>query len=233
MARKLSLNDSGKFVGGSNEYFSLADDGDCATVRLLYDDPNGEDLDLYLVHQVEIGGKKRYVACNALDDEGNLCPNNCPLCKAGNYRGERLLLQLYNIDEDKVQIWDRGKSFVTKIASLIRRYSPLCAQPFDVERSGKKGDKNTTYDLFNHDVDGMKLEDLPEKQELLGSLIIEATAEEMYDMLDGKYKLPDSGNSSSSGNERRRERSSERSSNRGNRGNRGGRSSRNSEEDNF
>ena len=79
----------------------------------------------------------------------------------------------------------------------------------------------------------MKLEDLPEKQELLGSLIIEATADEMYDMLDGKYKLPDSGNSSSSGNERRRERSSERSSNRGNRGNRGGRSSRNSEEDNF
>ena len=44
MARKLSLNDSGKFVGGSNEYFSLVDDGDCATVRLLYDDPNGEDL---------------------------------------------------------------------------------------------------------------------------------------------------------------------------------------------
>ena len=79
----------------------------------------------------------------------------------------------------------------------------------------------------------MKLEDLPEKQELLGSLIIEATADEMYDMLDGKYKLPDSGSSSSSGNERRRERSSERSTNRGNRGNRGGRSSRNSEEDNF
>ena len=57
---KININQSGKYSGGEGaEFFSLKDDGDTARVRLLYDQEDGSDLDYFLVHQVEINGKKR------------------------------------------------------------------------------------------------------------------------------------------------------------------------------
>ena len=78
---RMSMNNSGKFASqGNNDFFFLTDDGDVASVRMLYDQPDGSDMDYYLVHEVEIDGKKRYVACNALSEDGNsLHTENCPL----------------------------------------------------------------------------------------------------------------------------------------------------------
>lgn len=204
---RMSMNNSGKFATqGNNDFFFLADDGDVASVRMLYDQPDGSDMDYYLVHEVEIDGKKRYVACNALSDDGNsLHTDNCPLCQAGYKRLEKLFIQLYIPEEDAVKTWDRGRNFVQKIQTYINRYGSLVNYPIEIERKGKAGDSNTTYELFVMENDGMTLEDFPEKQELLGTFILDVTAEDMEAMVDGTYTIEaqaDSGNSNSNRRQR-------------------------------
>lgn len=191
MAR-ISLQDSGKFSGnGNGGFFSLADDGDIAKVRFLYEEEDGSDVDYYVVHEVEIDGKKRYVNCLAIDDEGHVNKEDCPLCREGYKMQEKLFLQLYNVDKGELQVWERGKNFVKKILSYINRYGSLIAQEFEIERKGKKGDTGTTYELFACKEDGMTVADFEhEKQELLGSLILDCTIDDMYDILDGVYKIP-------------------------------------------
>lgn len=188
---RMSMNNSGKFASQSNnDFFFLADDGDVASVRMLYDQPDGSDMDYYLVHEVEIDGKKRYVACNALSEDGNsLHTDDCPLCKAGYKRLEKLFIQMYVPDEDTVKTWDRGRNFVQKIQTYINRYGSLVNYPIEIERKGKAGDSNTTYELFVMENDGQTLEDFPEKQELLGTFILEVSGEEMEQMIDGTYTI--------------------------------------------
>ena len=187
---KISINKSGQYQQNSNsEFFTLKDDGDSARVRFLYSDPNGEDIDYFLVHEVEIDGKRRYVSCNAIDEEGRMHTEDCPLCKSGNKPKEKLFLQLYDEDDQKLKIWERGKNFVAKIITYLNRYGALVEQPFDIERRGKKGDTNTTYELFALAKDGKHLEDFPEKQQLEGTYILKVSKQEMYDIVDGVYSV--------------------------------------------
>lgn len=191
---RINLSDAGKYTQSGSEYFVLADDGDTARVRLLYDDPTGADFDFYLVHEVDIGGKKRYVSCNAVDEEGRLHPDDCPLCKAGNRPKEKLFIQLYDEDAGVVKLWERGKNFVPKIVSYLNRYGSLVSQAFDIERRGKKGDTNTSYELYALERDNKTLEDFPEKQQLEGGFIIKASVQDMHDMVDGIYQIEQVGN---------------------------------------
>lgn len=208
MARRLNLGNAGNYSnGGGTEFFRLEDDGDVAKVRLLYAEPDGSDLDYYLVHQVEIGGKKRYVSCLAVQDDDTIDTHKCPLCQAGNPRQEKLFLQLYNEDEDKLQLWERGRNFIPKVQSLINRYKCLVAQPIEVERNGKKNSQSTTYSFYPSSSDGKTLDDFPEKQDLTEKFIIDASESDMNDILNGSYRLPgDSSNQSTERRERRSER---------------------------
>lgn len=189
MAR-INIKNAGKYTNnGGSEYFTLKDDGDTARVRFLYDDPDANDIDFFLVHPVEIDGKRRYVACNAVDDEGRMHREDCPLCQSGNRPQEKLFLQLYDEDEEKLKIWERGKNFIPKIVSFINRYGSLVNQAFDIERHGKKGDTQTTYELYACKDDGAQISDFPEKQELEGTLIVKATKAQMEDILDGTFTV--------------------------------------------
>ncbi len=199
---KISIQNAGKYSQSANDFFSLENDGDVKKVRFLYQEPDGSDMDYYLVHEVEIDGKKRYVACKAVDDNGELHPEDCPLCQAGYRRVEKLFLQLYVEDEDKVKTWDRGRNFVPKIMTYINRYGSLVAQPIEIERRGEKGSTSTTYELFPLDKDNKTVEDFPEKQELLGSFILDLTEDELYQVIDGTYVVP--GTESSNNNVSRR-----------------------------
>ena len=144
---RMSMNNSGKFASqGNNDFFFLADDGDVASVRMLYDQPDGSDMDYYLVHEVEVDGKKRYVACNALSEDGNsIHTDNCPLCQAGYKRLEKLFIQMYIPDEDVVKTWDRGRNFVQKIQTYINRYGSLVNYPIEIERKGKADKQVSVY----------------------------------------------------------------------------------------
>ena len=200
---RVSISKSGSYGSASaNGFFSLADDKDSAVVTFLYEEEDGSDMDYFVVHQVEVDGRNRYVNCNAISEDGeSIHPENCPLCEEGFPRVEKLFLQLYNENTGQAETWDRGRSYVQKIVTLINKYGPLVNQPFEIVRSGKKGDQRTTYEFFPESPDDeATLDDFPKKSELLGTLILDLDEDQMFDVIDGKFTLED--NSSRRSNSR-------------------------------
>ena len=205
--------------GGTGGYFSLKDDGDTARVRFMYNDIN--DLEGYAVHEVTVDDRKRYVNC--LRDY-NSPIDDCPFCRDHNRQIAKLFIPIYNIEEDKVQVWERGKKYFAKMTSLISRYAnadtPFCAQVFDIERHGKKGDTSTQYEIYPvGGADGTTLDDLPELPTILGGVVLDKTAEDMEYYLEAGYFPPDD-------NQPVRRRETSRSSERDSREDRSERSSR-------
>ena len=174
---------------GGAGYFSLKNDRDIATVRFLYNDEN--DVEGYAVHQVEVDGKKRYVNCLR---EYNQPVDDCPFCKAHEFQMAKLFIPLYNVDEDKVQVWERGKKFFTKMSGICARYNknPIVSQTFEIERNGKAGDTQTTYEIYRTDdaPDDKTLDDF-EMPEILGSVILDKSADDMEFYLDNGYFPPE------------------------------------------
>ena len=170
---------------GGSSFFTLKDDGDVARVRFMYN--SMEDVVGYAVHEVEIDGKKRYVNCLRSYNEPK---SKCPFCNAGEFQRAKLYIPVYDIDEDEVKIWERGKNFFAKMSALCARYSnantPLVAHTFDVERHGKKGDTGTTYEIYETGCDDTTLEDLPEIPEIFGTIILDKSADDMEYYIDNE-----------------------------------------------
>lgn len=171
---------------GGAGYFSLKNDKETALVRIMYN--TIDDVEGYAVHQVEVDGKKRYVNCLR---EYNQPVSDCPFCEARNFQLAKLFVPLYDIEDDKVKIWERGKKFFSKIGSICARYSnpTVVSHIFEIERNGKPGDQTTSYEIYETGQDeDITMEDLPEKPELLGGLILDKSADEMRYYLDnGKF----------------------------------------------
>lgn len=162
-----------KEYGGSGVgFFSLKADGEKATVRFLHTDDG--DLDIYVVHSVEVDGKDTYVEC--------LQGPECPLCIAGNKAQLKVFFSLYDIKEDKTLVWDRGPGIIDQMLGLIEKYGYLNNRPYEIQRHGKPGDKKTSYQLFPEDkseplgADG-KL--LPKRPDIIGRFVQSWTEEQM------------------------------------------------------
>lgn len=184
---RFRAEDADKYGGnGGAGYFSLSNDKDVAQVRFMYD--TADDVEGYAVHQVEIDGRKRYVNC--LRDYGQPL-DDCPFCKNRMPQFAKLFIPVYNLDQDKMQIWERGKKFFAKMSSICSRYATngaLFAHIFEIERNGKKGDTSTTYEIYEVDKDeDITLDDLPEVPEILGGLVLDKSAEEMDFYLENGY----------------------------------------------
>ena len=172
-------------TGGAG-FFSLKNDRDVAKVRFMY---NGiDDVIGYAVHQLEIDGKKRYVNCLR---EYNQPKDVCPFCAANKVTQVKLFIPIYNVDEDKVQVWERGKKFIGKISSICSRYPNTVSHIFEIERNGAKGDTATTYEVYEVGKDDTTLEDLPEFDDPLGTIILDKSADDMEFYLDNEYFPPD------------------------------------------
>lgn len=167
---------------GGGGFFSLKNDKDVATVRFMYN--SIDDVEGYAVHEIEVDGKKRYVNCLR---EYNQPLDDCPLCAAKFRVIAKLFIILFDEETKEVKIWDRGKTFYSKISSLAARYNPLVSTPFEIERNGKRGDTKTTYETYALDTDDVTLEDLPEVPELLGTLILDKSYEELEFFLNNGY----------------------------------------------
>lgn len=171
-AIKKAIKDYG---GGGVGFFQLKDDGDKATVRFLHTDDT--DLDVYVVHSVEVDGRDTYVEC--LQDD------KCPLCQAGNKAGLKVFFSLYSPAEDKILVWDRGPGILDTIMGLIEKYGHLNNRLYEILRHGKKGDTKTSYQLFPEDksepVDnaGKPLT----RPDIVGRFIKSMTAEEMTSLV--------------------------------------------------
>lgn len=176
---RFNYQDSDNYGNSSSNFFSLKDDGDIARVRFMYNDLN--DVTGYAVHEIEVDGNKRYVNCLRNYNEPK---SKCPCCANDYMQRAKLYVPLYNVDTKEVQLWERGKKFLGKLQSICTRYarqdSPLVNHVFEIERHGKKGDTQTTYEIYEVGSDGTTLQDLPEVIEPLGNIILDKS----YDELD-------------------------------------------------
>lgn len=171
---------------GGAGYFSLKNDKDVAQVRFMYN--SIDDVEGYAVHEVQIDEKKRYVNCLR---EYNEPKDKCPFCREGKFTTAKLFIPIYNIDQDRVQVWERGKKFISKISSICARYPDVVSHKFEIERNGKPGETTTTYEIYEVGKDDTTLEDLPEQQDVLGTLVLDKSADDMEFYLDNGYFPPD------------------------------------------
>lgn len=191
---KIKINEAENYRGGDSAgFFSLKDDRDTAVVRFMYD--TIDDVDIDVVHEIEVDGKPRNVNClRSYDDP----IDDCPLCKAGFRQKLKMFIPVYNEDEGKVQIWQRGKTFAKQLDGLCSRYKPLVGTPIEIERQGKKGDQTTKYQMYPQQSDDTTLDDLPDVPSPIGTIIMDKSYDELaYFVENGAFKgqsVPERGN---------------------------------------
>ena len=196
---------------GGAGFFRLANDGDVARVRFMYN--TIDDVEGMSVHQVKINDKKRYVNCLR---EYSDPVDKCPFCAARMTVQAKLFVPVYDVDEDKVKIWERGKKFFNKISGLCGRYKRLVEKEFEIERHGKAGSTDTTYEIFPiDDSEKLSMEDLPELPEDFNKFVLEKSADDMeYYLQEGQFPPEDNEESPRRRNSRDGGRSSRRSARR-------------------
>lgn len=177
--------------GGNTSYFKLSDDGDIARVRFLYN--SADDIDGYAVHELKKEGDKKGQYINCLR-EYNQPIDDCPFCRAGYGQIAKIFVPIYNEDEQKVQIWERGKKFYNKLSSICSRYgkNPIVSQTFEIERNGKKGEQTTTYEVYRTDdaPDDARLEDYDMPQ-IVGKAVLDKSADDMEFYLENGMFPPE------------------------------------------
>lgn len=188
MTRTRNLRDAIDKHKSQGGFFKLTDDGDRAIARILCE--GEEDLEWYVGHKVKIGNYDKWVRCT---EEGD-----CPICLSNNRAQVRLFLQLIDKRDGQRKVWDRGEDIITKLLGYIEKYGPLVNRPYEIERFGKANDKNTKYDFSAMEKDDLHLSDFEERQPMLvrpstetpNGVMLDLTYEEMMDVVDGRYRLP-------------------------------------------
>lgn len=176
---------------GGAGFFSLKNDGDVARVRFMYN--SIDDVEGFAVHQVEVGDRKRYVNCKR---EYNEPIDNCPFCRERYPQYAKLFIPVYDIDDDKVKIWERGKKFFQKISSICSRYAnndDLVNHTFDIERHGAAGSTQTTYEIYETGKDDTTIEDLPEFEGVMGGVVLDKSVEDMEFYVENGMFPPEDG----------------------------------------
>lgn len=170
---------------GQNKYFKLENDKDKAEIRFLYKDV--EDIEATTIHTIVLNGKERKIDC--LGDK-----TNCPLCAAGKDKQAKLFLNVENLTAGEIQMWERPSSFLSTIISYAERIKSkeLCGTIWEIQRDGakrkigEKGGKPVNYLFFNVESDETTMDDFGEDEmpQIMGSLILQKTAEEIEYFLD-------------------------------------------------
>ena len=100
-----------------------------------------------------------------------------------------MFLQMINKDEkdkDKqVQLWERGLVDIKNMLGLAGEYGDLTKRDIKIKRSGAKGSMKTTYQFFPKDPSDMEI---PEPQDLVGSLILDLDTEDQIKAIEGRYQ---------------------------------------------
>jgi len=200
MAKKRNLDDALEaYKGGGAGFFSLVNDKDTAVMRILVGESLVAEEDWFVVHEIQVDSKKRYVQCTEEEDcEG--CLKNKPQIK--------LFLQLEDPKTSEITVWERGRTFIPKINDKITSNGPLYNRLYEIERNGIPNDPKTFYELYGYDRDGITFEQMCErKQKLLGEkdkngLVLNLSRDNMRLAMQGKFSPPkseDSGTDQSPG----------------------------------
>jgi hypothetical protein len=130
----------------------LQDDGDEVIVRFPY--KSTDEFHLATVHTIKVGKLFRKISCL-----GN--KETCPFCNKGDSYSTRFFCKILAYEKDEKQniitksyVWDRPAAFANEIVGALADAVELGLYPsntkiedvvFKIKRTGKHGDKATTY----------------------------------------------------------------------------------------
>ena len=97
----------------------------------------------------------------------------------------------------QVQLWERGLTDIKNLIGLAGEYGDLTKRDIKIKRSGAKGSLKTTYQYFPKDPSEMEI---PEPQNLVGSLILDLDREDQIKAIEGRLQL-NKGNNNDSNND--------------------------------
>ena len=197
-------------TGSGGSFFKLENDGDKAYVQLLGHDM--QDFPGYSVHEVYIGDKKKYVNC--LREAGDPV-DVCPLCANREKLLVKLFIPMFNIDDNEVQVWERGKKFFRDLSGYCSHIKDVSEVVTEIERRGKPKDTSTTYGLYEvrdeqveRHLDEFEEGEIPE---IVGRYVLDKTADEIeYFLKHGDF--PSDGNDDAEDTEVRRRGSNDKES---------------------
>lgn len=163
-----------RYSSSMADFFILKENNEVAKVRFVHKDD--KDLDIFVVHKVKIDGKEKYILC--------LGPVNqpCPLCQSGFKATVRLFLTLDDLRDGKRKIWDRGKTEIPNMLGYISRYGSLDSIYYEIQRHGKKGDKDTQYQFFPLPTPGIP-EQKPRECLIENGFILQKSTEELASLI--------------------------------------------------
>ena len=170
--------------GTGGGFLQLKEHRQKVRVRFMLEDI--EDLNdyIYIVHTCKTKSGSEYGTDVNCLREYNEPVDNCPLCAAGIKTSIKVFVPVWNEDEQKVQIWTRGKKMIEKLQSLMSRYKDFPSHIFEIERNGKPKDTGTTYEIYEVDQDDTTLDDLDELPKIEGVAFKEYTEEDMEYFLE-------------------------------------------------
>lgn len=184
---RITYKEIENYQSGESDFFQLKNDKDTTVVHFLAE--SADDIDVMVVHKTVVGDKNRYINCLRTSSDPI---DYCPLCASGNKPMVRVFVQMLDLSDNKIKIWDRGAKILHQIDSLARRVRPLYATPIEIERNGKAGDQKTTYAFYplanDKNYPERTLEELPERVEICGvekAIVLEKTYEELEELVSG------------------------------------------------
>ena len=185
------------FNSNGVDFFSLADDGDEAIVRILHDDV--ESFDLVTIHQLSIQNKSRKVDClRTIRDP----MEKCPFCNAGLQSYQRFYIHLLEYTKNESgnivaqpKIWERSSAYANTLKNLIDEYGPLSDCIFKIHRDGARGDMQTKYSILYGNPNVYKEEYYPkdtsafDDYSVIGTIVASKTVDEMsYFLEHGEFE---------------------------------------------
>lgn len=187
---RVSVEDLEQIEGTNLDWFQLKNDGDTAKVQFIMD--KYEDIQVFMAHKVKPEGSQYDMKVDCLRSYDDPL-DKCPLCEAGLKTSAIKFIGLYDVNDKKVKLWERGSRFIKSLKPYCERYNPLRNKVFDIQRNGAAGSRDTTYQIF-------PLDDTPDDIsqltfDALGVGVRSWTAEEMKEYLK-TGKAPGSDNSS-------------------------------------
>lgn len=189
---RINTKDIDNYGGGNGgSFLSLKNDKDTANVRFMLEDKKDLNNFTYVVHNCEIPDAKFGVDVNCLRSYSDPL-DKCPLCRAGMKTSIKVFVPIYNEDEEKVQIWTRGRTIISKLEGLMSRYKDFVGHIFEIERNGKAKSTKTTYEIYEQDEDDTTLDDLGDLPEIEGNVVHNYTADDMeYYLEEGEFPPED------------------------------------------
>lgn len=206
MAR-VTYSDATKFENHSQfDIFNLENDGDSAKVQFLFKDANG--ILAYTVHEVPMKTQRgteymRKVGC--LCDSPDAPKGTCPFCDEGRPVKVARYIPLYDVDNDKALLWERGPRLIDGtllpfLKRTVQRGIDPEKQVVEIIRQGRKGDQSTTYAIERFDTEPAKDTSHIEIPDAEGTLIAKWSASDMATYINTGMPPQIQSSSSAAGN---------------------------------